>query len=1017
MKNHFKNIFLFIAFLLAGFSSYAQLYPVQLTPVFNSPYSVKISDYATSMDTKMQLLINPTDISINNRQVRLKLSIQGNGINAQSSAFIQGQNPIFINGGELQTITNVDIAALFRLENLEGISAVQYANPLPEGMYNFCFEMYDFVTNQKISQKSCSMLYLILNDPPLLNTPQRNEQIAASDFPNILFTWTPRQINATNVSYTIELKELLDPNLDPQYGFLMAPLLYQETDLHSTALVYDLGKPNLVPGKRYAWRVRAISTSGLSENSVFKNDGYSEVFSFKYTGYCLAPTFLLSEAQGPRSVKITWQGVPDHTRYQLQYKKQDVANAQWFSVYSQNTQSLLTDLEVGVTYQFRVGSSCDPATDGRQSFTYSGINTFATPTQTNGVSAYNCGITPKISIQNQTPIINLIESETFTAGDFPVKILEISGSNGLYSGKGSIVVPYLGLSIVGVTFENITINTDYQLIKGVVQTSYNPDWKNVVGIDPLVEEIFGPQTGTETVDTNIETSTDDTATTGSINGTNTNNNAGSNTGTTTNPIVATGPNSTGTIDAGTNTNTGIVTSAGNNSDNSTTSSNGTNTSGSDYFIEYKGKKYYAGGKIPIPYNRNLLASNRFKMGGLEKETNVKYELSYQSERGILANNVGGNNYLKKIESKTEADYDFSFDNTLKYQLKSIADTDKKPSLSNEINLVLKTFELASLKAIDNSNPKRFASNGETLYYVNTAIVPYKYTKFQIAYTPNLSIDEIPKDKIKWKFNDIDVESKNGIKDFSEKITNGKDIKAVVLAGAPNLIKKTANVEWVQGYSRQYEVVPPVVKNALSELSKYVNNIGTVLRKLDNTGKLVFNISFQGQESLEEDNSTRFYNVKRDGGFGGSIDLEFKGFTYGADLKIAVAQLYLKPILSLSANGKMQYIKRNDQKTFTELGTVMTFGLQADLKAGGEIGLDIKAIKINAEPYAGISSWGQITYQNNTKTIEGSLGIGKPYVGIKGEVLFAGYDILPPGDFRQTWEEIKLELPFKYELSK
>ena len=387
---------------LGGFGSgaYAQLYPVQLTPVFNSPYSVKISDYTNSMDTKMQLLINPTDISISQRQVRLKLYIQGNGLNVQSSDYIQGQRPIFINGGELQTLTNTDIAALFRLENLQGISPAQYANGLPDGIYNFCFEMYDFVTNQKISQKSCASLYLILNDPPLLNTPQRNEQIASTEFPNILFTWTPRQINATNVSYKFELKQLIDPTLDPQIAFQMSPVLYEET-LFGTALLYNLSMPILTPGMRYAWRVKAISTTGLSENAVFKNDGYSEIYSFKYTASCAAPTFLLSESQSSKSVKITWEGTPEHTRYQVQYKKQDVRNAQWFSTNSLNTQSLITNLEPGVTYQFRVGSSCDPATEGIQSFTYSGISTFTTPTETSGVPAYNCGITPEINIQNQ----------------------------------------------------------------------------------------------------------------------------------------------------------------------------------------------------------------------------------------------------------------------------------------------------------------------------------------------------------------------------------------------------------------------------------------------------------------------------------------------------------------------------------------------------------------------------------------------------------------------------------------
>lgn len=466
---------------------YAQLYPVQLTPVFKSPYSVKISDYATSMDTKFQLLINPTDITISQRQVRLKLYIQGNGVNIKSSDYVTGQRPVFINGGEFQNLTNTDISALFRLENLQGITPSQYANPLPDGMYDFCFEMYDYITNQKISQKSCASIYLLLNDPPLLNTPQKNEQIAASDFPNIMFTWTPRQMNATNVSYKFELKQLIDPTLDPQFAFQMSPLLYEET-VFSTAMLYNLSMTILTPGMRYAWRVRAISTTGLSENAIFKNDGYSEIYSFKYTASCAAPTFLLSEAQSQNSVRITWQGIPDHTKYQVQYKKQDVRNAQWFSTNSLNTQSLITNLEPGVTYQFRVGSSCDPATEGIQSFTYSAISTFTTPTQTNGVPAYNCGIIPKINIQNQKVLDNLIESETFTAGDFAVTVLELKGENSPYSGRGYIIVPYLADTKIAVEFKNILINTDYQLINGIVETSYNPDWKNVANVEDFTGE-------------------------------------------------------------------------------------------------------------------------------------------------------------------------------------------------------------------------------------------------------------------------------------------------------------------------------------------------------------------------------------------------------------------------------------------------------------------------------------------------------------------------------------------------
>ncbi|MCD9576529.1 fibronectin type III domain-containing protein [Flavobacterium soyae] len=484
-----KFLFLF-TFISSSFNCNAQLFPVQLTPVFKNPYSVKISDYATSMDTKMQLMINPTDVTISYRQVRLKLYIQGNGINIQSSDYITGQKPIFINGGEFQTLTNIDISALFRLENLQGITAAQYANPLPDGMYNFCFEMYDYITNQKISQKSCASLYLILNDPPLLNTPQKNEQIASSDFPNIMFTWTPRQMNAINVSYKFELKQLLDPSLDPQFAFQMSPILYEET-LFGTALLYNLNMPILTPGMRYAWRVRAISTTGLSENAIFKNDGYSEIYSFKYTQKCNPPTFALSEIVSPSTVKITWQGIPDHTKYQVQYRKKAIAvtnkrgkttekTFEWFSTYSLNNQVLLTNLEPETIYEFRVGSSCTTEAEGVQSFTYSNTNTFTIPKKENAIASYNCGIKPNFNISNQKPLTNLIQSETFTAGDFPVTILELKGENSPYSGRGYIVVPYLADTKIAVEFNNIIVNTDYQLISGVVETSYNADWGNVI---------------------------------------------------------------------------------------------------------------------------------------------------------------------------------------------------------------------------------------------------------------------------------------------------------------------------------------------------------------------------------------------------------------------------------------------------------------------------------------------------------------------------------------------------------
>ncbi len=469
-------------FLLLGLLGFAQIYPVQLTPIFNSPYSSKLADYTNTFEPKFQLLVNTTDFAITNRQVRLKLIVEGNGIKAESSDFVIAPAPIYINGGELMTLTNSDLGYLFKFENLQGINPLQYSSFLPEGMYSFCFEMYDMMTNQRISRSSCAYLYLMLNDPPFLNLPAKKEQIMATDFPNIFFSWTPRNGNVTNVSYHFEIKEILDPTIDPEYGFLMSPLLYEET-LYTTAFVYDLGKPALLPGKRYAWRVKAISTGGLSENAVFKNDGYSEIYWFTYATNCSAPAFVLAQLQGSKSVKITWQGNNVmHNKYHLQYRKSNVADAEWFSTYTQNEQATINDLEANQDYEYRVGASCEPPTTA-SSYTYSGINHFETPAQGQKTD-FSCGLNPAITITNQTPIKNLLVGETFTAGDFPIKILEISGTEN-FSGKGYVTVPYLNDTKIAVAFENIKINTNYQLIDGVVETAYNPDWKNIADVEDL----------------------------------------------------------------------------------------------------------------------------------------------------------------------------------------------------------------------------------------------------------------------------------------------------------------------------------------------------------------------------------------------------------------------------------------------------------------------------------------------------------------------------------------------------
>ena len=65
----------------------------------------------------------------------------------------------------------------------------------------------------------------------------------------------------------------------------------------------------------------------------------------------------------------------------------------------------------------------------------------------------------------------------------------MKGENSPYSGRGYIIVPYLADTKFAVEFNSIVINTDYQVISGVVETSYSADWGNVVNTDSFLENI------------------------------------------------------------------------------------------------------------------------------------------------------------------------------------------------------------------------------------------------------------------------------------------------------------------------------------------------------------------------------------------------------------------------------------------------------------------------------------------------------------------------------------------------
>ena len=470
-------------FLLLSIALKAQVFPVQVTPVVVPPYSVVLSDYGNAFRDQVIVNLLLSDV-LANRDVRLEFSLTSNtGINAQSTPVIIGEIPFRLSGGTPLRLTSADLQPYFQLENLVGISPQQYASPLPDGLYNFCFRVIDQNSGQPISRNSCAQAFIRQNDPPFLNYPERGKSIEETNPTNIVFNWTPRHLNATNVQYEFTLTELWDEGIDPQTAFFTSPPLY-ETTTNAATLLYGISQPALLPNKSYAWRVRAVVNDGISQTSTFKNNGYSEIWHFKYNGLCRAPQFGLTIPKTATSQIVRWQ-YGEYAGYKIQYRKVGGSSTAWFEESAASYEEAVTiyNLEKNTTYEYRIGGQCRAGED----FVYGNSQQFTTASSSEDAGGYQCGALPDVTITNQEPLERLGINETFFAGDFPVTAKFVEQiSTGVYTGIGYVTVPYLADTRILVKFNNVAINTDKQLTNGIVETTYDPSWS---GVDDISDEL------------------------------------------------------------------------------------------------------------------------------------------------------------------------------------------------------------------------------------------------------------------------------------------------------------------------------------------------------------------------------------------------------------------------------------------------------------------------------------------------------------------------------------------------
>jgi hypothetical protein len=468
--------------------SESQVFPVQSTVQLTPPYSLYLSDYAAPGFERLRLTAFLTDATRPELNVRFRLRIEGNGIKIETKSEFLPPPVTLLGGVPLQLISS-DLAAYFDPRNLNftGITQreLEQRGALPEGLYQFCFEVIEYNRGVKISNTGCAVAWLILNDPPIVNLPRDNEKIRIQDPQQVVFQWTPRHRgspnSAFNAEYDFKMVEVWPSTRNPNDAILTSPVIFQTTTSETT-LIYGPAETPLEPGRRYAFQLRARAYAGADEVSLFKNNGFSQVYTFVYGDACLAPQNIIASDIGTTRFSVNFDGTPNQTGYSLRYRpakagtpslepvppyagERGTGGEVWYTTTSLTPNLTINSLQPNTRYEYQLSSSCGTFTSD-----YSPLTNIAT--KDNPGIQYSCGVPLTPFNLDPSQLIDVLKvGDIIKAGDFDVVLSKVTGSNGVFSGEGVIEVSYFNRAKVKAEFTNINISKELRMVNGYMNVT------------------------------------------------------------------------------------------------------------------------------------------------------------------------------------------------------------------------------------------------------------------------------------------------------------------------------------------------------------------------------------------------------------------------------------------------------------------------------------------------------------------------------------------------------------------
>ena len=462
-----------------GSQLFGQYYPVHATVQWPSPQSPHLVDYYSGSRDRLIITLHNRDLQQPLLLARLRLQIKSNGFLAQTREELSYPQ-LELMAGVPTRLTATDLMPYLRPESLL-INGRLRNGQFPTGFTEISVQVVDYYSQQVLSSWHTARAYLDSKQPPMLNLPQRDEQVGYRDPLFIRFQWYPRHQGLAGTEYEFVLKELPDNGAAPQAAFAYGNEIYRTRTRHTT-LNYTHLEPILLPNRRYAWQVQAIARDGVDEIGMFEHGGFSEIYWFTLNENCPVPTGLKAD---PRYAKVdfSWNRVVGATGYMLACRPKTSKDIyEWSEVQSYSERMTLAQLKPGWTYEWRVGTLCT----GDKPI-YSAIQEVTLP-KTNLDLLRDCGKEPPRANLSPDPALDIQVGDTVTiGGDYPMLITQLQSlGDGWYSGRGTTrLSSIIELPRVALRFDRLRINIEKCQIDGLVEAIYDEKSGKIADLDKI----------------------------------------------------------------------------------------------------------------------------------------------------------------------------------------------------------------------------------------------------------------------------------------------------------------------------------------------------------------------------------------------------------------------------------------------------------------------------------------------------------------------------------------------------